>query len=337
MSEKILLSHGSGGQLSEQLIRDIFIRHFNNAELNKQGDSAIFQNQTQNSAFTTDSYIIDPIFFPGGDIGKLAVCGTINDLSVAGAYPAYLSAGFIIEEGLEIATLDKIVASMAAEAKNAGVSIVTGDTKVVNKGKADKLFINTAGIGYPEPAYQTMSTGNNIQPGDKIIINGDIGDHGIAVMIARENIYLRIPVKSDCASLNGLIKNMMDTTGKIRFMRDLTRGGLATVLAEIVKQQHFGISITEDAIPVKDEVKSACEMLGLDPLYLANEGKFITIAAPDVADSLCGDMRSHPLGENSHIIGEITGDPPGRVIMETEIGGHKIVNKLSGEQLPRIC
>ncbi len=336
MDKRILLSHGSGGYKTDALIKEIFLKHLGNQYLEKLPDSSILDLAKGKIAFTTDSYVIDPLFFPGGDIGKLAVCGTVNDLAVSGAVPKYLSAGFIIEEGLETETLEKIVISMAKEAKNAGVTIVTGDTKVLNKGKGDKLFINTAGIGLLQDEYSNIGEGNKIKPGDHIIINGPLGNHAIAVMMARENMGVGTPVKSDCASLNGLTSDLL-RAGKINFMRDLTRGGLATVLNEVIAGSPFGMRIYEDNIPIDTEVAAACELLGFDPLYLANEGKLVAIVDKNSSKHVSEAMRTHPLGKNASVIGEVVRENIGKVLLETCIGGLRIVDKLTGDQLPRIC
>lgn len=336
MDKRILLSHGSGGYKTETLIKEIFLKHLGNQYLEKLPDSCIIDVAKGKIAFTTDSYVIDPLFFPGGDIGKLSVCGTVNDLAVSGAVPKYLSAGFIIEEGLKTETLERIVISMATEAKNAGVNIVTGDTKVLNKGKGDKLFINTAGIGLLQNEYSFMGEGKKIRPGDHIIINGALGNHAIAVMMARENMGIGTPVNSDCASLNGLTSDLLKA-GKVNFMRDLTRGGLATVLNEVTTRITFGMRIYEENILVDKEVAAACELLGFDPLYLANEGKLVAIVDKGSSKHVIEVMRAHPLGKNASVIGEVVRENIGKVLLETCIGGLRIVDKLTGDQLPRIC
>ena len=337
MSEKILLSHGSGGEMSHKLIKHLFVRYFDNQILAGLSDSAVLGVCPGEPVFTTDSYVVDPLFFPGGDIGKLAVCGTVNDLAVAGANPVYLSAGFIIEEGMEMETLEKIVKSMADEAHNSGVQIVTGDTKVVNKGKADQLFINTSGVGFLNPRSYGVSSGNEIKAGDKIIINGYTGDHGIAVLAAREQLNIASKIESDCASLNKLISKITKNIEGVRFMRDLTRGGLATVLCEISEDRYYGIEVDESSVPVREEVKGVCEMLGMEPIFIANEGKFVTIVDGDEAEKLLSMMHSEKLGQHASIIGEVVDEHPGRVVMNTEIGGTRIIDMLAGEQLPRIC
>ena len=275
--QNILLAHGSGGGMMHELIGDMFLKHFSNSILNEQTDSAILEAGSSEIAFTTDSFVIDPLFFPGGNIGKLAVCGTVNDLAVSGAVPLYLSVSFIIEEGFPVRDLEKIVRSLAAEAKKAGVLIVTGDTKVVNKGKCDKLFINTAGIGRLKKENRHISKALNLQEGDVIIINGNIGDHGLAVMNAREAFNFKTLVESDCACLNHLIQDVLDKY-PVKFMRDPTRGGVATVMNELASKTNFGIEISESDLPVKNGVKAMCEILGFDPLHIANEGKVLIVA-----------------------------------------------------------
>lgn len=334
---RILLSHGSGGKVSHELITKLFVKHFSNSLLDAQTDSAILANDVGELAFTTDSYVVDPIFFPGGNIGKLAVCGTVNDLAVSGATPKYLSCGFIIEEGLLLDDLEKVVQSMAKEAQKAGVKIVTGDTKVVNRGKCDKIFINTAGIGTLEQSRRHISFGDSIQPGDKIIINGSIGDHGIAILAARESLSFQSQVQSDCAPLNDLINQIPCKPEQIRFMRDATRGGLATVLVELAENKNLGIIVEEDKIPVKEVVSGACEVFGFDPLYLANEGKVVMVVDGSMADDVVKALKKHPLGKQTAVIGEIVNDHPQKVLLNTAIGGRRILDMLAGEMLPRIC
>ncbi len=334
---RILLSHGSGGKLSHELISGLFVKYFSNNLLDSQTDSAILKTFEGKLAFTTDSYVVDPIFFPGGNIGKLAVCGTVNDLAVSGATPKYLSCGFIIEEGFHLDELKEVVRSMAEEAENAGVKIVTGDTKVVNRGKCDKIFINTAGIGTLDESRHHISFGNNIKAGDKIIINGSIGDHGIAVLAARESLSFQSDVKSDCAPLNGLIGELPCTPGQIRFMRDATRGGLATVLVELAENKNYGILLDEEKIPVNEIVTGACEVFGFDPLYLANEGKVVMVVDGNVAKTVVDALKKHPFGKQAAVIGEITDAHPKKVLLNTAIGGRRILDMLAGEMLPRIC
>lgn len=337
MDNKILLGHGSGGKLSHDLINRLFIRSFNNPSLNAQTDSAIITADKDMLAFTTDSFVVDPLFFPGGDIGKLAVAGTVNDLAVSGAKPLYISSAFIIEEGFSIKDLEKIVSSMAEEAKRAGIKIVTGDTKVVDKGKCDKVFINTTGVGLMNKENKEISTGKNIKTGDKIIINGSIGDHGMSILAAREFLNFTSDLSSDCACLNGLIEKAMKTSGKIKFMRDATRGGLATVLSELTNGKDFGLQIDETEILVNEKVKGMCEILGYDPLYVANEGKVAMVVDPNDAQAVLRELKSHELGKDSRIIGEITENHPGTAWIKTIIGGNRILDMLAGEQLPRIC
>jgi hydrogenase expression/formation protein HypE len=300
-------------------------------------DSAVLKENGLNLVFTTDSYVVDPIFFPGGDIGKLAVCGTVNDLAVSGAIPRYISASFIIEEGLTLNDLEAIAGSMSAEAKKADVKIVTGDTKVVEKGKCDKLFITTSGIGILRSDLEHISYGKRVKSGDKIIVNGPLGNHSIAVLGARKKLSFNSPVASDCASLNHLIRIVLDECDEIHFMRDLTRGGLATVLNELTQMIRMGITINESAVPVEEPVKGLCEILGFDPLYLANEGKVLFIAGNEEHKKILNLLRSHPLGKYSEVIGEIVHDNRNLVVLNTTIGGKRILDMPSGIQLPRIC
>ncbi len=333
--EKISLSHGAGGKLSLELISHLFKENFKNKILNRLEDSAVFSLNEQRIAFTTDSYVIQPIFFPGGDIGKLAVCGTINDLSVMGAKPLFLSCSLIIEEGLDKSILKKIVLSMKKTAQKARVQIVTGDTKVVEKGSADKIFINTSGIGIISKGIDLSK--EKIKVGDKIIINGTIGDHATAVLSSRAGLEFQTKVKSDCAFLSDLIGSILKFKDKIKFMRDPTRGGLATVLNEMVSGGNFGILLSEEKIPVREEVKGFCELLGYDPLYLANEGKVIMVIAPQIAEKILNILRKNPLGKKAEIIGEITDKFIGMVGLKTRYGGTRVVDMLIGEQFPRIC
>lgn len=336
--ELILLGHGSGGSLTRSLIEDVFVSAFDNPILSPLNDQAIL-NVTgaggSRLAFTTDSYVVDPIFFPGGDIGKLSVCGTINDLAVGGAKPLYLSASFIIEEGLPLRELDRVVRSMALTAKAAGVMIVTGDTKVVERGKGDKLFINTTGIGSLDDSIDLSPT--LIRPGDLIIVSGTIGDHGIAILTHREGIDMQAPIESDCAPLHELINDMLSVSNGIKTMRDATRGGIATVLNEFAATSGCAILITECDIPVKDAVRGACEILGFDPLYLANEGKLVAVVSECSAEKTLSVMKQNLLGRDAAIIGRVVEEPAGKVLLETPIGNKRILGMLSGEQLPRIC
>jgi hydrogenase expression/formation protein HypE len=337
MEKNILLAHGSGGKQSHLLITELFFKHFHNDILQQQGDSALFDMEKGTMAFTTDSYVIDPIFFPGGNIGKLAVCGTVNDIAVSGATPKYLSAGFIIEEGFSMQQLEEIVKSMAEESKKAGVKIVTGDTKVVNKGQCDKLFINTAGIGIMPSQFKSISSGETICAGDKIIINGPIAQHGMAIMAVRNFGNFKTDIQSDCACLNTLIYSILDAGVGVKFMRDATRGGLATVLCEIAQSKHHGVSIHEESIPVDDNVRGLCELLGFDPMYVANEGKFVMIIDPNDEEKAMQIMKKHVLGYEAAVIGEISSNNKGKAVLQTAIGGNRIIDMLAGEQLPRIC
>ena len=334
MEDKVLLAHGSGGKLSHDLIEKNFVSALGNPILNKLDDSAVFEFGGR-LAFTSDSYTVNPIFFPGGDIGKLAVCGTVNDLSMSGAVPLYLSLSFIIEEGLPIEELKEIVNSISQAASEAAVKIVTGDTKVVNQGSADKLFINTAGIGIvPEGVNISAS---NALPGDKIIINGNLGDHGIAVLSQREGLQFRVPVNSDCAPLNNLVAEMLAVSNNIHCLRDPTRGGLATTLTDFATQSNVGIIIEEEKIPVNKSVLAACELLGFDPLYIANEGKVAAVVDAADADKILAKMRNNKYGTNATIIGEVVKEHTGQVVMHTRLGASRIVDMPVGELLPRIC
>ena len=335
MNEFITLNQGSGGNPTHQLIDKVFVKRFGMAE--PLTDSAILKITGSLLAFTTDSYVVDPLFFPGGNIGKLAVCGTVNDLSVSGAEPVYISAAFIIEEGLNLNDLILIAESMAEEALNAGVRIVTGDTKVVEKGKCDKLFITTSGIGIMKPEREHIGRGQQIKTGDKLIINGPLGNHSISVLGARKELNFSTPVISDCASLNHLISKVLKNSDGIRFMRDLTRGGLGTILNELAGMINSGIEINEDAVPVDDPVKGLCELLGFDPFYLANEGKLLIVVRSGQEEHVLDILRSDPLGKDSQIIGEIIPDKRNFVVLKTSIGGKRILDLPSGQQLPRIC
>jgi len=334
MNKTVLLAHGSGGRLSHELIEKVLAPAIANPVLDKMDDSAVFEVEGK-LAFTTDSYVVNPLFFPGGDIGRLAVCGTINDLSMMGARPLYLSLSLIIEEGLALDDLKKVMLSIREAADEAGVRIATGDTKVVNKGSADKLFINTSGVG-AVPADIEIS-GANARPGDKVILSGPIGNHGIAVMSSREGLQFSSSVQSDCAPLNSMVARMLEVSRTIRCLRDPTRGGLATTLNELALQSNVGIVINEDTIPVDDGVRGACEMLGFDPLYVANEGKLIAIVDPDESGIIVDAIKKDKYGQDAAVIGEVTGDHRTRVAMKTTIGATRIVDMLTGELLPRIC
>ncbi|MCF6170363.1 MAG: hydrogenase expression/formation protein HypE [Bacteroidales bacterium] len=335
--ETILLGHGSGGRLSHDLIEGLFSKWFDNDILRQQGDSAIVPFAGGKLAFTTDSFVVDPLFFPGGDIGKLAVAGTVNDLAVSGARPRYLSCGFIIEEGLAFEVLEKVVESMAKEAKKAGVLLVTGDTKVVDRGKCDKIFINTSGIGSLADKHRNISSGSTIEPGDKVIINGSIGDHGMAVMAARNELKIVANIQSDCACLNTLISDALLESDQVKFMRDATRGGLGTVLSELVKGKSFGIRLNETDLVIRDGVRGMCELLGFDPLYVANEGKVVMVVGKEDAEKALFSIRQNKMGKHAAIIGEITKEHQGKAWLQTVVGGKRVIEMLSGQQLPRIC
>ncbi len=333
--EKVLLAHGGGGTLSHQLINKIFISQFGNDYLNVQHDGAIIEFEGVKFAFTTDSYVVQPIFFPGGNIGELAINGTVNDISVCGAKPLFISVGFIIEEGLDLDELWKIVLSMKEASEKAKVKIVTGDTKVVEKGKGDKIFINTTGIGL---VYDGINISpENAEVGDVIIINGRIAEHGIAIMSEREGLKFETKLVSDTAPLNGLIESVIEVSKKITVMRDPTRGGLASALNEIALKSNVKIEVYEKEIPIADEVIGACEILGLDPLYIANEGKVLIFVDESDAEKVLDAMRNHPLGRESKIIGKVIEKGKPLVTLKTLIGSTRIVDMISGEQLPRIC
>jgi len=334
MTDTILLAHGSGGKLSHELVQSKFLPFLANPILDKLDDSAIFEASGR-LAFTTDSYVVNPIFFPGGDIGKLAICGTVNDLAMSGAKPLYLSLSAIIEEGFPLSELEQIIKSIKAAAEEAEVNIVAGDTKVVNQKQADKLFINTSGIGIVPDGVDI--SGANAKAGDKVILSGTIGDHGIAIMSQREGLRFSVPVESDCAPLNKLVAQMLEASSRIHCLRDPTRGGLATTLSEFARQSNVGIVIQEDKIPIKEGVRAACELLGFDPIHVANEGKLVAIVEPSDADNVLAQMRQNHYGRDASIIGEVTNDYPGKVIMKTRLGPSRIVDMLSGELLPRIC
>ncbi len=333
--DKVLLAHGGGGKLMQDLIEKIFRSQFDNPFINQQGDSAVFNVESSRLAFTTDSYVVRPLFFPGGNIGELAVYGTVNDLSVAGAKPLYISTGFIIEEGLPIEDLWQIVLSMKKAAEKAGVQIVTGDTKVVERGKGDKVFINTSGIGAVYDGVHIAP--ENCRPGDLIILNGRIAEHGIAIMSAREGLEFETEIKSDSAPLNGLVESMLEASDKIKTMRDATRGGIASALNEIADAANLGIEIYEESLPLDEQTAGACEILGLDPLYIANEGKLLAFVAPEDAEKVLEKALANPFGKDSKIIGKVVDEHPKRVIMKTSVGTNRIVDMISGEQLPRIC
>jgi len=329
------MTHGSGGRAMTQLIDELFVRHFDNEFLRQGNDQALFTVCGKRLVMSTDGHVVSPLFFPGGDIGSLSVHGTINDVAMSGAMPLYLTAGFILEEGFALAELDKIVVSMARASKDAGVPVITGDTKVVEKGKCDGVFITTTGIGEVPDGLDI--SGVNARPGDAILVSGFLGDHGVAIMSSRENLKFETQIVSDSAALHGLVADMVKAVPQISCLRDPTRGGLATTLNEISQQSKVGIKLYEDDIPVRGEVAAACELLGLDVLYVANEGKLIAICPNEYADQLLGVMRKHQLGGNAAKIGEVVEDEMGFVTMETGFGGNRIVDWLAGEQLPRIC
>ena len=334
-TERIQIDHGAGGRASHDLVAKTFMPALANPILKELNDSALLNFQDVRLAISTDSYVVDPIFFPGGDIGSLAVHGTVNDLAMRGAQPRYLSVGFILEEGLEIAALEKLVGSMARAARQAGVEVVAADTKGVERGKADRIFINTAGVGIIAPGVDIA--GQNAKPGDCVLINGPMGDHGVAVLSTREGLSFQTDIQSDSAPLNGLVSEILEVSRNIHVLRDPTRGGVATALNEVAGQSAVGIELEEAHLPVRPGVKAACEMLGLDPLYVANEGKVLVMVAPEDADLVLNKMRQHPLGRESYIIGRVVSEHPGRVVLHTGVGGRRIVDMLSGEQLPRIC
>lgn len=339
-ADTVLLAHGSGGKAMRDLIDDVFVAEFDNPAMGDMEDQARLglsemQALGDRLAFTTDSFVVDPLFFPGGDIGKLAIYGTVNDLAVGGAKPLYLTCSMIIEEGLEIEVLRRVVSSMRAAADEAGVSIVTGDTKVVHRGACDKLFINTAGVGVIPTGREIAA--RQVRPGDKLLVNGVLGDHGAAILNARGDMALTSPVLSDCKALNGLIETLVAAAPNTRSLRDATRGGLASAVNEVAASASVGVIMTEDDIPLRPEVRGFCEILGLDPLYLANEGTLIAFVAPEEADAALAAMRSHEAGREAAIIGEARSQQPGRVVMKSGFGGERIVDMLVGDQLPRIC
>ncbi len=333
--EKILLDHGSGGKISHSLFSELILPLFKNPELSKQDDGATLNVEGTKFAFSTDSYVVDPIFFPGGNIGDLAVNGTVNDISMCGAIPKYISVGLIIEEGMPIKDLKLILESMSKAAQKAGVKIVTGDTKVVPKGKADKIFINTSGIGVIFPRANV--SGGNAKPGDRIIVSGTIADHGISILSSREGLRFDSDIKTDSAPLNRMVQSIIQSDGDIHVLRDPTRGGLGTTLNEIALQSNVGMKIEESSLPVRGPVQGICELLGFDPLYLANEGKLIAIVPEKNAQAVLETIQHNEFGKDAVIIGEVTKEGPGRVFLQTAIGGLRIIDMLTGEQLPRIC
>jgi hydrogenase expression/formation protein HypE len=336
IEERILLSHGAGGKKSSELTEKVFLKHFNDPALLDLNDMAVLELPAGRVSMSTDTYVVDPIFFPGGDIGSLAVHGTVNDVAMAGAVPVAISVAFILEEGLPLIDLERIAGSMALAAAEAGVRIVTADTKVVPRGAADKVFINITGIGIVPDGISI--TGASARVGDHLLLSGTIGDHGIAIASSRDGIEFKTTVESDSAPLNGMISELVNSLGQdIHVLRDPTRGGLATVLSEIASQSSVGIQIEETTIPVREAVKGACELLGYDPLYLANEGKLVVVVAQNASDRALEIMKSSKYGKNACLIGKITDNNPGKVILKTALGGTRLVDKLSGEMLPRIC
>jgi hydrogenase expression/formation protein HypE len=333
--ERITLSHGSGGKATQTLIEAVFLEAFSNPLLAPLEDGAVLTAHGGRLAFTTDSYVVSPLFFPGGDIGDLAVNGTVNDLAVSGARPLWLSAGFILEEGFPVADLERIVGSMAAAAERAGVQVVTGDTKVVQRGKADGCYVNTAGVGVIErPGELGVATA---RPGDAVIVSGPIGEHGITIMLARGELDIESEVSSDTAPLNGLVERLLDAAPGVRGLRDATRGGVATICNEVARAAGVAVVVEEDAVPVRPDVRGACELLGIDPLYVACEGRLVAVVDGDQVDAAMAALRSHPLGEGAAVIGRVRDDPPGLVLLKTSFGGTRIVDLLVGDPLPRIC
>jgi hydrogenase expression/formation protein HypE len=333
--DRILLAHGGGGSLTKELVEEILLPALDNPVLRTLDDAAVVPVEKERLAFTTDGYVVKPIFFPGGDIGRLAVCGTVNDLAMQGAQPLWLSLSLILEEGLPIADLEKVVASIRAAADEAGVKVATGDTKVVERGKCEGLYIVTSGIGRVVAEHRLGSA--HVKPGDVVIINGTLGDHGVAVMSRREGIAFQTSVVSDCASLWSLVKRMLLTGAAIHAMRDPTRGGLAAAVNDIARASDVGIRLTETALPVSREVRGACDLLGLDPLTIANEGKVIVFCPQADADRVLAAMKRDPLGKDARVIGEVTETPKGMALLRTTIGGERIVDLPTGEDLPRIC
>jgi hydrogenase expression/formation protein HypE len=333
--KEIVLAHGSGGKLSHRLMQETILPNFKNPLLDTLHDGAIFSLNGNKFAFSTDSYVVKPIFFPGGDIGKLAVHGTVNDLAMCGARPVYLSCAFILEEGFAMDDFRRVVASMQSAAREAGVQLVTGDTKVLDRGKGDQIFINTSGIGVVENGVEISPP--RAQIGDKVLISGQIATHGIAIMSVREGLEFETEIASDTAPLNGLVEKIFVATKNVHVLRDPTRGGVTSALVEIAEAANVGIRLDEAKIPIAEDVKAACEMLGFDPLYVANEGKLLAIVPADEAEKVLAAMKSHPLGRDAAIIGEVVAEHRGMMTMKTRVGGTRVVDMLSGEQLPRIC
>lgn len=334
-SDVILLSHGGGGRMSRDLVSKLILKYFTSPQLESMPDAATIPVPRGSLAFTTDSYVVQPLFFPGGDIGRLSVCGTINDLAVVGAQPLALSCGLIIEEGFLISDLERILDSMRAALDQAGAPVVTGDVKVVEKGAAQGLFINTAGVG--EICANPPTGVESIAPGDRIIVSGTLGDHGIAVLTCREGIRFDADVRSDCAPLNGLTRALLDAAPGVRFMRDPTRGGLASALNEICEGREWGVELEQEAIPISPQAAALCEILGLDPLHVANEGKIVAVVSEEQSAAALTALKSHSLGADAAIIGTVSMDHPGRVTVRAPYGGSRLLDMMSGEQLPRIC
>lgn len=336
----VTLAHGGGGRAMRDLIERILLPAFgtaNGAPLEDQARIALTELTARGDrlAFTTDSFVVTPLEFPGADIGKLAVCGTVNDLAMSGARPLYLSCGLVLEEGLELSVLERVARSMGRAAQEAGVAIVTGDTKVVERGAADRMFVNTTGVGVIPAGVEIGA--HRAQPGDVVIVNGTLGDHGVAILIARNDLALAADVRSDCAALHGLVAAMLDACPDLHCLRDATRGGVATVLNETASASRVGIRLRESALPIAEPVRGACEILGLDPLYLANEGKLVAIVPRAAGDAVLAAMRAHPTGREAAIVGEVIDGPAGAVVLQTAFGGERMVDMLVGEQLPRIC
>jgi hydrogenase expression/formation protein HypE len=332
---RILLSHGAGGRMSHDLLHELFLPFFDNALLRALDDSAVIPAGPSHIAFTTDSYVVKPLFFPGGDIGRLAIYGTVNDLAMAGARPLGLSASFILEEGFPLEDLEGVLASMKGAAKEAGVQVVTGDTKVVEHGAAEGLYITTAGVGTIPDGVAIGSA--QAKPGDAVMVSGPLGDHEIAVLMARGEFSLQGEVESDCAPLNGLVEAMLKACPDIHCLRDPTRGGLATVLWEIAGSSEVGVVIDEGEVPIREQVRAVCDLLGFDPYYLANEGKLVAFVPEGEAEAVLKAMQAHPLGKEATVIGKVQAEHPGKVLLKTGIGGHRLLEPLSGEQFPRIC
>jgi len=334
-NRRIMLAHGAGGKISHELLHELFLPFFDNDILRPLDDSAIISTGPSKLAFTTDSYVVKPLSFPGGDIGRLAICGTVNDLAMVGARPLGLSASFILEEGLAIEEIEKVLSSMREAARQATVRVVTGDTKVVEHGAAEGLYINTAGIGLIPQGVDVR--GSKAMPGDLVIVNGPIGDHEIAVLVARGEFSLRGTIESDCAPLNGLVEAMLEACRDIHVLRDPTRGGLAAVLWEIANDSGVQVVLEEESVPIREEVRRVCDLLGFDPYYLANEGKLVAFVPQEKAEKLLKTMKAHPMGREAGIIGQVRAENPGKVLLRTMIGGHRLLEPLSGEQFPRIC